>query len=106
MDRWILIHAEMGIFLGSGMGLGFWSKLDAVGQEEAVTFESLPAAAKALSDWSGAEDTPAEIQTVTFTEPSIQPDGAVFMTIADAVRNGLPAWKPTDQIQEAVGEEG
>ena len=100
MERWILVHKEMGIFLGSCMGMGFWSKLDAAGQEEAVTFDSFMAAAKAISEWGGEQEDPVEVQTVFLEEPSLQSDGAVFMTIADAVRNGLPEWLPTDHLEE------
>lgn len=43
MKRYILIHKSDGIFLGHAMGLAFFSVLDAVGQTQAVTFESLEA---------------------------------------------------------------
>lgn len=51
MQRYVLYHDEMGIYLGSCMGLGFWTKLDPVGQNEAVTFESSEQALKHASTW-------------------------------------------------------
>ena len=33
----VIFHPEMGIYLGSFIGFAFWSKLDAAGQDFAVT---------------------------------------------------------------------
>ena len=38
MIRIALVHPEMGVFVGHALGLCFWSKLDAAGQERAATF--------------------------------------------------------------------
>ena len=52
MTTRILIYSEAdGVYLGSCMGLGFWSELDSVGQEEAVTFESIDDAKNYLETW-------------------------------------------------------
>jgi len=35
----VLYNEEMGIYLGSCMGMGFWTKLDSVGQDAVVVFD-------------------------------------------------------------------
>lgn len=49
--RYVITHPDMGIYLGNCMGLGFWSKLDAAGQDRAVTFASIDAAAQHVRSW-------------------------------------------------------
>jgi len=44
MIRTIIVHPDMGIYLGSCMGMGFFSLLDAVGQDRAVVFLDEPQA--------------------------------------------------------------
>jgi hypothetical protein len=36
----VITHPEYGIFVGECLGLAFWSKLDAVGQNTAAIFEN------------------------------------------------------------------
>ena len=31
-ERYVLVHPDMGVFVGCALGLAFWSKLDCVGQ--------------------------------------------------------------------------
>lgn len=47
MPRYIINSHEWGVFVGEALGLGFWSKLDGLGQAEAPTFSS-PEEAHAL----------------------------------------------------------
>lgn len=56
MVRALIVSNELGIYLGSFWGLGFWSKLDAVGQDEAVTFDNEADARDYMSEW----ETPVE----------------------------------------------
>lgn len=85
MQRVILHHREMGIYLGSCMGLGFWTKLDPAGQDAAWTFENIQHAREAIASW----DTPVENPMFTH----IEVDGE-FATIEQCVAVGLEAWEP------------
>lgn len=49
--RYLLVHPEYGIYLGNCLGLGFWSKVDPVGQPAAVTFQTEADAEAHMDDW-------------------------------------------------------
>lgn len=49
--RFVITHPQMGVYLGNCMGLGFWSKMDTVGQNAAVTFASVTSAEAHISSW-------------------------------------------------------
>jgi hypothetical protein len=51
VKRVILVHPEWGIYLGSCLGLGFWSQLDPCGQTEACTFPSEAEARAVVEAW-------------------------------------------------------
>ncbi|WP_315920952.1 hypothetical protein [Mesorhizobium sp. SP-1A] len=46
----VITHPEYGIFVGEGLGLAFWSKLDAVGQNSAAVFENETQARSFVAD--------------------------------------------------------
>lgn len=52
----VISHHEMGIYLGGCMGLGFFSKMDAVGQVAACTFETEEQARAHVTGWDSAND--------------------------------------------------
>lgn len=88
MTRFVLFHPTDGIFLGNCMGLGFWSLLDPVGQDEAVTFadriEAIDAKAVSISP---DEFCAVEIRPVEVANPP-------YATLAECVAAGLPSWEP------------
>jgi hypothetical protein len=86
--RYVLYSPKMGVFLGTCLGLGFWSKLDPVGQDAAVTFESPEKAKEAASSW----DSPIECRPVPIWTK--QKDS--YATISDCEFSGLPPWSPKD----------
>lgn len=51
MIRVVLIHKEHGIYLGSCMGMGFFTLLDCAGQPAAVTFNSFKDAKVHVETW-------------------------------------------------------
>lgn len=51
MARVLIVSDELGVYLGGFWGLGFWSKLDKAGQDEAVTFVSEFDALDHMSEW-------------------------------------------------------
>jgi hypothetical protein len=54
--RIVIEHREMGIYLGSFLGMGFWSKLDLAGQDQAVTFTNETEAQEFVSSWDENND--------------------------------------------------
>ena len=50
MTRFIIVSDKSGVFLGSCLGFCFWSNLDAVGQDSAITFDSHEQAQQVISD--------------------------------------------------------
>jgi len=49
--RVVITHPEWGVYLGSFLGLGFWSLLDHGGQDYAVTFPTRAEAADYVQTW-------------------------------------------------------
>ena len=96
--RYVIYRADRGVYLGNCMGMGFWSKWDAVGQDAAVAFPSEAAARAHVATW----DEPLssfEVRSVpTFSrfEGSGMPVNADYASIEECVAAGLPAWHPDD----------
>lgn len=85
-QRYVITHPDQGIYLGCFMGLGFWSKLDAAGQDSAATFESIEQAKEHISSWDMNNDTDQYMFIqVTSSSP-------LYATISECVNAGLPAW--------------
>lgn len=87
MKRLVIFDDEMGIYLGSCIGLGFWSKLDPVGQTHAVTFESDESIAFVMSHWecgppNNWRAVPVDVAT------------GDYASIAECEAAGLPGWNP------------
>ena len=94
-EAFVLVHEEDGIFLGQGMGLGFWSKLDPVGQDAAVTF---PTAAE-FNDWIAEvrkenPDAFRQPSSLVRVKASKYEGGVWYATIDDCKAAGLPGWTP------------
>lgn len=73
------------------MGLGFWSKLDPVGQDSAVTFQSIREAKRVVSNW---ETRPPDIQYKQVHADITKKDGSMYASIEACFRAGLPGWDP------------
>jgi hypothetical protein len=85
----IVIYSERdGIFLGSLLGLAFWSKLESAGQTHACTFESVSQALAHVSAWA---TKPTDMVFVSVSE-----DADRCASIAACVAAGLPAWDPAE----------
>lgn len=82
----VIVHPDLGVYLGSCLGLGFWSKMDPVGQPAAVTF---PSAEVASSFIAGSLD-PAWRNDLTVVEVMADSDG--YASIESCVRAGLEGW--------------
>jgi len=85
MTAYIIYHDEMGIYLGSAMGMGFWSKMDPVGQTHAVTFDSPEQAKEVIATW----DEPVvncRFILVDIAEP-------IYASMDECLAAGLPGWE-------------
>ena len=85
--RYVIYSEEMGVYLGNLMGLGFWSKLDPVGQDAAVTIDSEAACMDHVKSWDNPINGPWKAVPVT-------PDMGTFASIERCVEAGLPRWTP------------
>jgi len=85
--RFVLTHPEMGVYLGSGLGLGFWSKLDPCGQSAAITFENRVQADYVMTSWNHGRPDGVVIWPV-------MPDQGAYASVAACVTAGLEAWDP------------
>lgn len=95
--RLVLVHPEWGIYLGSAMGFGFWSKVDPVGQDAAVTFPDAETAERVMASWGGGRPegvtpylvVPDQASTDGFGDP-----GLTYASVAACVAAGLEGWAP------------
>ena len=87
----VIYNRSYGVYLGSAMGLGFWSKLDPVGQDSAVTFPSVREAKRAVSNW---ETRPTSIQYKQVRGDITKTDGSIYASVEACFRAGLPGWDP------------
>jgi len=84
-NAFLIVHPEYGVYLGSHMGRGYWSKVASVGQPAAVTFATRQEALDYMAEWSVSP--PPGIDLVP-----VQADGPGYATIAACVRAGAPGW--------------
>lgn len=93
MSHQVIVHDEMGVYLGSCLGLGFWSKLDMADQDSAVCF---PSAASVLEYIREVEDPTAfdGIRTVAVT-PDAFDRGEAYITLSAMREQGLGEFLPT-----------
>ncbi len=84
MSKRVLYHPEFGVYLGSCLGFGFWSKCDPVGQPCAVLFDSESEADKFIRSWNHPIEN-------WITVP-VEDDMDGYASIAACVKAGLPEW--------------
>jgi hypothetical protein len=84
--RYVLWSSEEGVYLGSFMGMGFWSKLDPVGQDHACTFESREKAIEYSETWDS--------QIAGLNTREVRCGDSHYANIEECVNAGLPRWDP------------
>ena len=82
---YLIVHPHYGVYLGSRMGRGYWSKVDSVGQPAAVTFSSREDALDYMASWAVPPPPGVDLLPVAG-------DGPGYATIAACVRAGAPGW--------------
>jgi len=92
MFHQVIVHEEMGVYLGSCLGLGFWTKLDPVDQTAAVVFPSPEAAIEHIQQ----ADDPSIFDGITTVR--VVPDefdcGGAFISFGALRAQGLGAYLP------------
>lgn len=96
--RVVLYNEEDGVYLGSALGLGFWSKLDPVGQPCAVTFADEQEALAYAKTWDHQMDVRA-VPVETYEDV----DGYWYASIAACQKAGLPGWDPNAKPARVEG---
>ena len=86
-SKLVIHHRERGIYLGSFLGLGIWSKLDPAGQDSAVTFESIYEAESHMASWD--EGRPPEVAL-----RRVCADLGYYASIGACAAAGLEPWSP------------
>jgi hypothetical protein len=82
MNRVVIVHHTQGIYVGSCMGLGFWSNLDTANQWTVVTLPSEQAARDYVASWHEWNNPDS------YTYPRIDCSGT-WATIDELNRAGL-----------------
>lgn len=87
----VIADPEMGIYLGSWIGMGFWSKLDPVGQPSAITFDTPDEAEAYMATWDGGRPENA-------TLVHVEADEGQYASIRACVEAGLEPWNPRAEV--------
>lgn len=77
----------MGVYIGSFLGLGFWSKMDAAGQPCAVTFESRKAFGEFSKEW---ETQPPDDLSFLEVDVDLPP---YWASMEECVKAGAEPWE-------------
>jgi hypothetical protein len=80
--RVVIVHEQMGIFVGAAVGFAFWSMTDAAGQHQVATFSDEVEARNFVRQWSPPQDPDSYRYLSLFTSS----EGA---TVEELVRVGL-----------------
>lgn len=97
VTRFVVVHPEMGVYLGSAFGLGFWSKLDPCGQPGAVTFPDRERAEEVMATWTNGRPSDARTHPVV---PDDVDESRMYATVKACVAAGLEAWDPDSSAVE------
>ncbi len=81
----VIYHDQHGIYLGSCMGLGFWSNIDPCGQSAAATFPDVQSAEEFMATWE--DGRPEGVRLV-----DVPADARGYASIDACVLAGLPPW--------------
>jgi len=88
--RYVLFDEEWGVFLGEAFGLGFWSKLDPVGQDRAPAFES-EVSIKEFIGGMVPKGRPKKWWAFP-VEASGSPEDGFYASMEACIKAGVPAW--------------
>lgn len=92
--RYLIVSEKDGIYLGNCLGLGFWSKLDAAGQNAAVTFPSKNECIEHIKSWVGFNGELSDPEN--FDLVPIEGLEGIYATVEDCIKVGLEGWSPNE----------
>lgn len=85
MKKFIITNKDWGVYLGSFLGLGFWSKLDPAGQPCACVFDSENDANQYIKTWESRPDS-----AITIVKVNVKNED--YATIEECVTAGQERW--------------
>ena len=92
----VIYSEELGVYLGHCLGLGFWSKLDPVGQDKAPLFDDEVQAQAHIDSWDEKPTFDYRFVSVEQCTLDVNPlrSPGPYADIGACVRAGLPSWDP------------
>lgn len=97
MNGCLIYHETDGIYLGNCLGMGFWSKLDPVGQDSAPVF---PTEAIAEEHIREIAQYASHLQSCKVVPVKADLDGGQYASIQACIKAGLPGWDPDGRLME------
>ena len=91
---YIITTPNWGVYLGSCMGLGFWSKLDHLGLDEAATFDSEQQAYAFMDTW---DSKPSEKVSLLLVNRDRY---GTHASLKACVKAGAELWNPAVHCDE------
>lgn len=85
MAKILVVSNELGVYLGTALGLGFFTKLDCAGQTQPCTFPSKQEARGHVASWDANNDPDA------YAYHELPDDGNEYATIEELEDAGLGA---------------
>lgn len=82
----VICSDELGVYLGSFMGLGFWSKLDPAGQNFAVCFDDKGDAQSHVNSWDEIPCSDIEFILVETSQEG-------WATMDECNNSGIDKWR-------------
>lgn len=99
VKRIVVTRKSWGIYLGNAMGMGFWTLMDCVGQDQAATFVSEAQAVEHVRSWE-EENNPND-----FSYHAVECAADRYATAEELLLAGLPKEYVEPMFAEA-GTEG
>jgi hypothetical protein len=87
--RYIIYHPTYGIYLGSIVGLEFWSNLNPSGQNGAITFDTISEAMSVVLSFTDFPKAPYKYKYIPL---HVKDD--LFASIEECSIADLPIWDP------------
>lgn len=100
MKRYVITHPKGGVYLGTCLGLGFWTLYDPVGQDHAVVFETPEKAWRFIDTWN-SRDIYLQSVIIRHVECAL-PDYATIDELKEAGLGDLLGDMETNALRYAI----
>ncbi len=88
MKTVVIISPELGVYMGNGLGLAFWSKLDFIDQDHAPVFDDEAQARKHIQSWENNHEPDSYLYYVIAPTKEAD-DGCKYVSIEAMTAHGL-----------------